>query len=68
MLLILRDCYNREAKERMMTYEICRNRGGEFKVQKIYETRHVLQFVNSTVADKFLKNFRDMLEKAKDLI
>ena len=68
MLLILRDRYNKEAREHMMTYEICRNRSGEFKVQKIYETRHVLQFVNSTVAEKFLKNFREMLEQVKELI
>ena len=68
MLLILRDRYNKEAREHMMTYEICRNRSGEFKVQKIYETRHVLQFVNSTVAEKFLKNFREMLEQVNELI
>ena len=68
MLLILRDRYNKEARERLNTYEICRNRAGEFKVQKIYETRHVLQFVNSTVAEKFLKNFHEMLEQVKELI
>lgn len=68
MLLILRDRYNKAATEKMMTYEVSTNKVGTLRVQKIFETKHVLHFVNSTVAEKFLKNFKDMIEQVKDLI
>jgi hypothetical protein len=67
-LMILRDRYNKEGAEKMMTHQIYRNKNGELRVSKIFETRFPLTFVNSTLAEKFLKTFSELLEEAGDLI
>lgn len=67
-LLILRDRYNRESSEKMMTYQVCRNKKGEVRVTKIFETKFPLTFVNATLAEKFLATFGDLIKQAGELI
>lgn len=67
-LLILRDRYNRESNEKMMTYQISRNKKGEVRVTKIFETRFPLTFVNETLAEKFLATFGELIKQAGELI
>ena len=67
-LLILRDRYNRESNEKMMTYQVCRNKKGEVRVTKIFETKFPLTFANATLAEKFLATFGDLIKQAGELI
>ena len=67
-LLILRDRYNRESNEKMMTYQVCRNKKGEVRVTKIFETKFPLTFVNATLAEKLLATFGDLIKQAGELI
>lgn len=41
---------------------------GEFKIRALYEARHFLSFPTREMAEEFLKCFRDLIEKAGDLI
>lgn len=48
-------------------YYICCCRG-EFKISTLYETRCFLTFPTREMAEEFLECFRDLIEKAEDLI
>lgn len=41
---------------------------GEFKIRALYEARHFLSFPTREMAEEFLKCFKDLIEKAGDLI
>ena len=41
---------------------------GEFKINILYETSRFLSFPTMKMAEEFLKCFRDLIEKARDLI
>jgi hypothetical protein len=46
----------------------CIVRGQEFKINMLYETRRFLSFPTNEMAREFLECFRDLIEKAEDLI
>ena len=68
----LRDCWRQgwepdwsDAKQ--VKFYICYYQG-KFKISTLYETRRFLSFPTYEMAKEFLKCFRDLIEKAGDLI
>lgn len=56
------DWNNKQTKYCIVCYK------GEFKISILCETRHFLSFPTMKMAEEFLKCFRDLIEKAGDLI
>ena len=63
----LRDCYNNNSDAWGWSYSIIK-RGGIPELVRGCDHDTFLRFNNETVAKEFLKNFRDLIEKAGDLI
>ena len=68
----LRDCWRQGWEPNwdnvtQTKYYICCCRG-EFKISTLYETRCFLTFPTREMAEEFLECFRDLIEKAGDLI
>ena len=70
----LRDCYRQgwvpdwkdaESDKYCITY--CGN-PGEYEVYRYVVNNHFLSFQSKKIAEKFLNNFKDLIEKAGDLI
>ena len=68
----LRDCWRQDWKpdwndDKQAKYYICYYQG-KFKISTLYETRRFLSFPTREMAKEFLECFKDLIEKAGDLI
>ena len=67
----LRDCYRQgwvpDWKNGKIKYCICRY-DNKYKAIQIVERNHFLTFQSMELAEKFLKNFKDLIKQAGDLI
>ena len=67
----LRDCYRQDWTpdwdDFKYKYSIC-HYDNEYKAIQNVERNHFLSFQSMELAEKFLKNFRDLIEQAGDLI
>ena len=71
-LIQLRDCYNHGWKQDFTNNTIKKycitNINDNIVRLNFYSTNHILAFKSAELRDKFLKNFRDLLEVAKPLL
>lgn len=67
----LRDCYRQgwdpDWKNAKIKYSIC-HYDGKYKAIQTVERNHFLTFQSMELAEKFLKNFKDLIKQAGDLI
>lgn len=67
----LRDCYRQgwipDRSDKNFKYCICLY-DNEYEVIQILERNHFLTFQSMELAEKFLKNFKDLIKQAGDLI
>lgn len=67
----LRDCYRQgwipDWKNGKIKYSICRY-DDKYKAIQTVERNHFLTFQSMELAEKFLKNFKDLIKQAGDLI
>lgn len=67
----LRDCYRQgwvpDWKNGKIKYSICRY-DDKYRAIQTVERNHFLTFQSMELAEKFLKNFKDLIKQARDLI
>ena len=67
----LRDCYRQgwapDWTNAKIKYSICRY-DGKYRAIQTVERNHFLTFQSMELAEKFLKNFKDLIKQASDLI
>ena len=66
----LRDCYRQgwEPTDDKVPFGIVRKLGGRLDIDRLTFSSRFLTFQSKEIAEKFLNNFRDYIEKAGDLI
>ena len=66
----LRDCYRQgwEPTDDKVPFAIVRKLGGWLDIDRLMFSSRFLTFQSKEIAEKFLHNFRDYIEKAGDLI
>ena len=66
----LRDCYRQgwEPTDDKVSFAIVREVGGRLYINRIMFSSTFLSFQSKEIAEKFLNNFHDLIERAGDLI